>query len=186
MKVRKYINNHVRENEVVYIDNWLLPTTWKLSENEGISEVLNKDIKVVDISRNEKGTRTFEIQTINKSRVQPTYDDLKPVYTGKENDSQYLERLRPIRQKNVTRHLEIVLKLNEIYQDKNMKYGDSFSDTVKEYGNVAALTRMADKFKRIEQFTLHGYEDSAESLKDSLKDIANYAIMYLMILEEVE
>ena len=86
---------------------------------------------------------------------------------------------------NVKRHLEITKELNVIYAEKNRLYGDSFTNTVEKYGNIAALTRMADKWARIESMMIQGVaNDGMEGLKDNLMDLSNYLIMTLMALED--
>lgn len=72
----------------------------------------------------------------------------------------------------------------KLYELKNKKYGDSFGISVKKYGLISALTRMSDKWNRIENLILNddnGTED--ESLIDSLKDLSNYALMTVIELE---
>lgn len=80
-------------------------------------------------------------------------------------------------------HELITQELHSMYRDKNKKYGDAFGETIRKYGKIAGLTRLHDKFSRIESFILNGYEDSEESLIDSLNDIANYAIMLRLEIE---
>jgi hypothetical protein len=80
---------------------------------------------------------------------------------------------------------EVVCKAFPIYEAKNRDYGDSFSASCDEHGIVAAIVRMDDKMRRIK--SLHRNGEAAvigESMKDSLYDIANYAIMTIMWLEE--
>lgn len=73
---------------------------------------------------------------------------------------------------------EITEALFDTYKRKNADYGDSFGKSVEKYGNIAALTRMSDKFNRIENLILNGNAKVVEeSLGDSLLDLANYAIM---------
>lgn len=70
-------------------------------------------------------------------------------------------------------------------QRKNEDYADSFSISVKKYGNIAALTRISDKFNRIENLTLNGgVENVDEKLLDTLLDMSAYCIMYAMELEK--
>lgn len=82
------------------------------------------------------------------------------------------------------RHKKILENLHDTYVDKNNKYGDAFAETVEKYGNVAALTRMYDKFSRIETMILNEIEDSEESVIDSALDLANYLVMFVMELEK--
>ena len=64
---------------------------------------------------------------------------------------------------------------------KNADYGDSFNVSLDKYGLVAALTRMSDKFNRLESLILRKerkVED--ERLEDTLIDLANYAMMTVL------
>ena len=71
-----------------------------------------------------------------------------------------------------------------IYELKNQKYGNSFDLSVKKYGLISALTRMSDKWNRIENLILtHDNGTDDESLKDSLMDLANYCNMTVLILD---
>lgn len=80
----------------------------------------------------------------------------------------------------------VILK---IYKDKNADYGDSFSKSYKEFGIIAPVVRMSDKMERIKQLSKgEDIKVKDESLKDTLIDIANYALMLVveMDLEEEE
>lgn len=80
----------------------------------------------------------------------------------------------------VQKHLELCNKIHDTYKLKNQKYGDSFNDTIKKYGTIAALTRMSDKFSRIENNILNNVDDDDEKLEDNLLDLANYCLMTVM------
>lgn len=85
---------------------------------------------------------------------------------------------------HIQKHKELLLELHETYKEKNQKYGDSFTETVEKYGLIASLTRMHDKFSRIENIiTQKAEDDEDERLVDSLKDLANYCLMTVMVLE---
>ena len=75
--------------------------------------------------------------------------------------------------------------MHEIYREKNKKYGNSFDKTIEEFGLTAPVIRMSDKLERIKQL-IQAIEDNTtdESLKDTLLDLANYAIMFYMYLEK--
>ena len=97
--------------------------------------------------------------------------------TEKMNETTY-------QQKNEQEYTKLMFENRKIYLDKNKKYGDAFADTIKKYGYISAITRMNDKFNRIEQFTLNGFKDEEESLRDSLMDLANYCYMYVMEIDK--
>ena len=72
----------------------------------------------------------------------------------------------------------------ETFVLKNKKYGNSFEVSLDKYGNIAALTRISDKFNRIENLILSndsGTED--ETVIDTLLDMANYCVMTAIYME---
>lgn len=87
----------------------------------------------------------------------------------------------------IERHKELCEKLNNVYKQKNKKYGDSFGVSVQKYGLIAALTRISDKFNRFEQLILSGSNGTSdESLIDTCLDAANYFIMTVIELENAD
>lgn len=78
----------------------------------------------------------------------------------------------------------ICREIMDMYLKKNQDYGDSFHISVERYGLIAALTRMSDKFNRIENLILSDNKGNFESLEDSLRDLASYCIMTVMELKE--
>lgn len=88
-------------------------------------------------------------------------------------------------EERVKRHKEIVEELNHVYEQKNTDYGDSFAESVREFGIVAALTRISDKYNRFKRLALGNRNlVGDESIRDTLLDMANYCIMLSMILEQ--
>lgn len=81
------------------------------------------------------------------------------------------------------RHKEICSELNQIYSRKNHDYGDSFSETYKTLGIISAITRITDKVNRLQSLCTKDQMVSDESVIDTLKDLANYAIMTVMEME---
>ena len=85
----------------------------------------------------------------------------------------------------MNRHEEICKELNELYKIKNSDYGDSFGETYRKLGIISAVTRISDKTNRLQNLcidkTLLQVKD--ESIRDSLRDLANYAIMTIMEMD---
>lgn len=84
-------------------------------------------------------------------------------------------------------HSEICKELNEIFKKKNRDYGDSFHRTFTEEGMATARIRLSDKFYRFKNLTLAtnsavAYCDD-ESVRDTLLDLANYAILTVIELD---
>ena len=84
----------------------------------------------------------------------------------------------------VQAHKEICEYLNNLYERKNHDYGDSFHQTFVEEGMAMARIRLGDKFSRFKTLTLNGSQQiQDESVRDTLLDLANYAIMTVMEME---
>lgn len=85
------------------------------------------------------------------------------------------------------RFKEIALSLSDLYSKKNPVYGNSFERSLKKYGKISGLTRISDKFNRLEKIiTNPDIETNDESLEDTLLDLASYCIMLKMALENVD
>lgn len=85
---------------------------------------------------------------------------------------------------NLIRHRRILDKLHKTYAEKNSDYGDSFTDTMNKFGIEVGIARICDKYKRLENMALGKHMNVNESMKDCLLDMANYAIMLSMYLDE--
>lgn len=84
----------------------------------------------------------------------------------------------------VERHRQICSFLNSLYEKKNADYDDSFGKSYKEYGMTMPCIRLEDKLNRIKALTLHGRQEvKDESIRDTLEDLANYAIMTIIELD---
>lgn len=84
---------------------------------------------------------------------------------------------------NVSRHSDICKELNELYERKNHDYGDSFHETWLEEGYGMARIRLSDKLSRFKQLTKSYAKVMDESVRDTLIDLANYAIMTVMEMD---
>lgn len=84
----------------------------------------------------------------------------------------------------IDRHSDLCNLLNEIYIKKNHDYGDSFGKTFKEEGYAMARIRLSDKLERFKKLSRDGGQQvKDESIKDTLLDLANYAIMTIVEME---
>ena len=85
------------------------------------------------------------------------------------------------------RHQATLDKLHETYLLKNALYGDSTTDTFKKFGVLSYAVRLNDKLKRFHSLVLNplgGEGSNYESMVDTLLDMANYAILAVMDIEE--
>lgn len=82
---------------------------------------------------------------------------------------------------NVKRFKEVTEELTELYSEKNRRYNDSFSRQFEKSGLNMTVMRLDDKFSRLEALVRNPVDDGGdESIEDTLKDLANYAIMTLV------
>ena len=84
------------------------------------------------------------------------------------------------------RFKEITDKMFETFKAKNHDYGSSFSNLFKECGMTYAYGHMAEKLERVKSLMKDDAKVKGESMKDSLYDLANYAILTIMKLEKKE
>ena len=83
------------------------------------------------------------------------------------------------------RHKSLCDELNAIYAKKNHDYGDSFHDTFVEEGFAMSRIRLSDKLNRFKALTKNPdtQQVNDESIRDTLIDLANYAIMTVLEME---
>lgn len=82
-------------------------------------------------------------------------------------------------------HKEICKELTDLYEVKNIKYGNSFETTFEEYGPTSILIRLDDKINRAKTLLNNDSIDPGdESIRDTLMDLANYSIMSIMELDK--
>ena len=117
-----------------------------------------------------------------------TLTDIEKLRLGLKSVNEIREGYRePM--KKYERHSEITNQLNEIYIAKNTDYGDAFGDTFKKLGIISAVTRIADKTNRLMSLSAKTEAErnvKDETIKDTLMDLANYALMTLIEMEELE
>lgn len=78
---------------------------------------------------------------------------------------------------------QITSELLETYKAKNKDYGDSFAKLFEEYGMAYSIIHLQEKINRIKSLQKKSNEVKGETYVDSLKDLANYAILTLIELE---
>lgn len=79
--------------------------------------------------------------------------------------------------KNLSSVSDAYKYLVSVYEAKNSDYGNSFEECCNKFGLVSAVVRMNDKINRIN--SIYDKKDMKvnESLVDTLLDLANYAVM---------
>lgn len=87
-------------------------------------------------------------------------------------------------EEKIQKHQELLNALHEVYIAKNHDYGDSVHDTYNKYGIVSFLVRLEDKLNRARTISSKSQMVEDEKLKDTLLDMANYAILAILELED--
>ena len=79
---------------------------------------------------------------------------------------------------------KVLSEMFDTYKKKNADYGNSFSETIQEFGYIPAVARINDKLKRVKNM-VKGNEMNIknESLRDNLIDIANYCVLTIVELD---
>ena len=81
---------------------------------------------------------------------------------------------------------KITDEMCDTFKAKNHDYGSSFSNLFKECGMIYAYGHMAEKLERVKSLMKDEAKVNGEGMKDSLKDLAKYAILTIMELERKE
>lgn len=79
---------------------------------------------------------------------------------------------------------KVLSEMFDTYKKKNADYGNSFSETIQEFGYIPAVARINDKLKRVKNM-VKGNEMNIknESLRDNLMDIAVYSVLTIIELD---
>jgi hypothetical protein len=84
----------------------------------------------------------------------------------------------------IEHHQAICKELTDLYSKKNQDYGDSFHLSYLEEGMAMPRIRLGDKLNRFKTLTRSSNQlVENESVRDTLIDLANYAIMTIMEME---
>lgn len=76
---------------------------------------------------------------------------------------------------------KIVKEMANLYEQKNSNYGNSFSKLYQELGAISGLVPLHNKLTRLTTLIKGGAEKNKfESIEDTLKDLACYAVMNLI------
>ena len=79
---------------------------------------------------------------------------------------------------------DITNGMYDTFKAKNHDYGNSFSELFAECGMTYAYGHMAEKLKRVKSLMYDEAKVKGESMRDSLLDLANYAILTIMELDK--
>lgn len=114
-----------------------------------------------------------------------------PIYLDNCKDFTPMLTLKPeYDNSDLTKFKNITDEMKSIYEIKNKNYGNSFSEQFKEYGLTSVCIRLDDKIRRLKSLNkqmLNGNVNmDDESVRDTLIDLANYAILAVIELDKNE
>lgn len=130
----------------------------------------------------ERGTK-YSVKENDYIWHEDDFIDIDENVSISSNDTDKTDPMPP----NVKHHKAIVLGLNNLYRWKNEDYGDSFHLSYLEEGMAMPRIRLSDKLNRFKSLTKNGKQEvKDESIRDTLLDLANYAIMTVMEIDRDE
>ena len=94
--------------------------------------------------------------------------------------------IKQVTKNNAELFRKLITDLEQTYLAKNKDYGNSFDESLIEYGEVAGLVRIGDKLNRAKNLSKNKANVTDESKIDTYLDMANYNIMQAMWLMKQE
>lgn len=139
-------------------------------------------------------------KAISKSNIVEVSEDKKQLYNittgvdikGVDTDliiQHHLENIadnctynKPIDDRH---HFQVITdNMFKTYLKKNQDYGNSFDQSLDKWGLSVAAIRLGDKLNRFESYIKNGsFKVKDEGVRDTLADLATYAIMTIMYLD---
>ena len=124
-----------------------------------------------------------EIESLLEERDDNTY---KYGLAGKEFERLYLEKQHKPEVNGDSRFRFITEEMVTLYSQKNADYGDAFTESLDEDGLLVSKIRLKDKLNRFSQLINNDALVNDESMRDTLIDMANYAVMTMMWIDDNE
>ena len=140
-------------------------------------------IKVIDIAITDK---KCEIVALFKPELAACVDIVDLAMYSIFSDFKETPIKKESEKSDADRFKEITDKMFDTFKAKKHDYGSSFSNLFKECGMTYAYGHMAEKLERVKSLMKDDAKVKGESMKDSLYDLANYAILTIMQLEKKE
>ena len=155
---------------------------------DGFDEVFKdfKDVFGAKPSKKSSGVLSTMVRLNNKGRMAKLIDDL---YKGDEKTREEIKKqlsngLKEMEDSDKAKGTEIdtfesVLdEMKELHAKKDKDYGSAFHKSFEEFGVTSGVVRLNDKMERVKSLVKNGKaEVKDDSLLDSLKDMACYAVM---------
>lgn len=96
------------------------------------------------------------------------------------------QKERELRRDDGSTFRDITNGMYDTFKAKNHDYGNSFGELFEECGMTYAYGHMAEKLRRVKSLMKDEAKVKGESMRDSLLDLANYAILTIMELDKTK
>ena len=106
------------------------------------------------------------------------------IFVGRKN-----KRTRIMESRDIER---VLREMKGTFEEKNALYGNSFEESLREWGALVGVSRIGDKMRRLKSLWMSSGCDSGvfvssggcgESVRDTLLDMANYAVMMIVAMD---
>lgn len=77
----------------------------------------------------------------------------------------------------------IIDEMADTFTQKNAMYGNSFEDLLNKLGPISGVAQIVHKTNRLVSLA-NGTKNDAESMRDTLLDLANYCVMQAMWMDK--
>lgn len=146
------------------------------------------DHNIKEALKNEKDFMVIEDKWIKECEKDfpKAKKDLENIISNKMVGKSHYAEGQPLISKDIVRFGMITKKMRDMFERKNKDYGNSFKDLYKKHGMKYSFIHLSEKLKRIETLMDDEAKVEGESMKDSLYDLANYAVLTIMELERKE
>lgn len=151
------------------------------------AKIKKEDDKDMDCSLDflDKAIDSLVVETLCNDSLSKCIESINQ-YLKKEVYPKEGEPKADSEKEDVDRFKEITDKMFETFKAKNHDYGSSFSNLFKECGMTYAYGHMAEKLERVKSLMKDEAKVKGEGMKDSLYDLANYAILTVMEIDKNE
>jgi hypothetical protein len=156
-------------------------TTLQKGVDELNETVTESKIAIAEVAK-ERDDKDEEIRVLNLE-LQKYKNDLNTVL----DDRRKLECLLHDGTHNTEQSKEfraIIEEMIKLHTAKNKDYGNAFTQSYAEFGTTMCVIRINDKLNRFKTLIKQDNEVKTESIKDTLIDLANYAVMTIMEIEK--
>ena len=171
------INDLSAKNEELHKELHTLKKVIETLQNELCQQVEESINTIIELCK-ERDEKDEEIRLLNlelqkyKNDINTVLEDRNKLECLLHDNTQESEVSSEFR--------EIIEEMIQLYISKNKDYGNAFKQSYDEFGAIMAVIRINDKLNRFKTLIKQNSEVKTESIKDTLIDLANYAVMTII------